>query len=147
MPATKPTVLKVLEGNPGKRPITPNEPKPAPVAPPMPDDLAPKARAFWEHTVPQLEKLGLATEVDGPALELLSVHYAVAVEAARLIEEQGIMAKGRHRQDIKHPALQTLRDHSSSFLRYLTQFGMTPASRSRLSVPGVDDEGVWSDIE
>lgn len=33
----KPTNLKILEGNPGKRPLNLNEPKPIPIAPECPD--------------------------------------------------------------------------------------------------------------
>ena len=39
----KPTALKVLEGNPGKRPLNENEPKPERKAPECPSWLEPEA--------------------------------------------------------------------------------------------------------
>jgi len=45
----KPTVLKVLEGNPGKRPLNKNGPKPKPVAPKTPKHLNSVAKKEWKR--------------------------------------------------------------------------------------------------
>ncbi len=44
----KPTALKVLEGNPGKRPLNLNEPKPEKKAPKCPSWLEPEAKKRME---------------------------------------------------------------------------------------------------
>ena len=58
----KPTYLKVLEGNPGKRPLNENEPKPKPSAPKCPAWLSPvcqrqlKNDPLWQSkTAPPME--------------------------------------------------------------------------------------------
>jgi phage terminase small subunit len=84
----KPTHLKVLSGNPGRRPLPESEPKPQPVAPPCPDWLPEEARAKWDELAPELERLGLLTAVDGPAFAMTLLHYALAVEAAKRIDKE-----------------------------------------------------------
>lgn len=64
----KPTHLKVLEGNPGKRAINKNEPKPQAKAPSCPAHLDKEAKAEWRRISKQLLQLGLLTEVDRAAL-------------------------------------------------------------------------------
>jgi len=45
----KPTALKVLEGNPGKRPLNLNEPKPEKKASKCPSWLEPEAKKEWRR--------------------------------------------------------------------------------------------------
>ena len=45
----KPTALKVLEGNPGKRPLNELEPKPKKQAPSCPSWLEPEAKKEWRR--------------------------------------------------------------------------------------------------
>jgi phage terminase small subunit len=50
----KPTALKVLEGNPGKRPLNQNEPKPEKKAPNCPSWLLPDAKKEWRRLSKEL---------------------------------------------------------------------------------------------
>ncbi len=70
-PPPKPRKLKLLEGNRGKRSLDLDEPQPKLGAPSMPDDLSPYAAEAWADLVPKLDRMGLLTEVDGPALRVL----------------------------------------------------------------------------
>ena len=63
----KPTSLKVLEGNPGKRQLNPNEPKPDASIPKCPAWLSKEAKREWKRLVPFLEQAGLLTQVDRAA--------------------------------------------------------------------------------
>ena len=60
----KPTAIKKLEGNPGKRQLNENEPKPVKKAPKCPMWLETEAKKEWRRTARQLEDLGILTEVD-----------------------------------------------------------------------------------
>ena len=51
-----PTAIKELEGNPGKRPLNKNEPKPTKKAPPCPKWLEPEAKKEW-HRPPEAASL------------------------------------------------------------------------------------------
>ena len=60
----KPTAIKALEGNPGKRELNKNEPKPKKKAPACPKWLDDEAKKEWRRLSKQLEELGILTEVD-----------------------------------------------------------------------------------
>ena len=64
----KPTHLKVLEGNPGRRPINGAEPKPAGDLPTCPAHLGPSAKAEWKRLARDLNRIGLLTMADRAAL-------------------------------------------------------------------------------
>ena len=139
----KPTKLKLLHGDHPCR-VNKNEPKPKPIASRCPTWLHPTAKKKWRELAPKLERLGLLTEIDGEALELLVTHYAIAVEAASILKKEGIFARDSRDLPAKHPAAQIFRDHSAAYRSYMTEFGLSPSSRSRLDLPKPDDdEEAW----
>ena len=78
-PPPKPTHLKLIDGNPGKRPLNENEPKPAPAAASAshpPYWLSARAKNFWRKYGPILKRIGLLTEADIPAFILLAEAFA-----------------------------------------------------------------------
>ncbi len=85
----KPTRLKVLTGNPGKRPLNTNEPLPEPAAPECPPELGPVARQEWDRIVGELAALRLLTELDRAALAVYCGSYAMWAEATDAIENMG----------------------------------------------------------
>ena len=60
----KPTAIKKLEGNPGKRGLNEKEPKPKKKAPKCPAWLDEEAKKEWKRMCKQLEDLGILTEID-----------------------------------------------------------------------------------
>lgn len=145
-PAPKPTQLKKLAGNPGKRKLNEQEPQPERVVPAKPRGLAKGAQRFWDAHARKLEGLGIFTEVDGPAFAMMAIHYDIAWQAAHEIGKEGITAVDENGAARKHPSLQVLRDNSTLFLRYAAHFGLTPSARSNLKIPeppAVDDYEVF----
>src|SRR5262249_37411259 len=63
----KPTHLKLLQGNPGKRPYNANEPKPAPQVPSPPEHLTEVALKEWNRLAELLGRIGLLTAIDRTA--------------------------------------------------------------------------------
>lgn len=59
----KPTALKILEGNPGKRPLPKDEPKPVGVVK-KPTFLKGKAAKIWKEFAPLVQRMGLLTIAD-----------------------------------------------------------------------------------
>jgi len=92
--------------------------------------------------VPELEKAGLATAVDGPVLEVAFMAYGLARAAAKDMA-QGVTTKGR--QPAKHPAMQIFRDATTVFLAAAKAMGMTAEARQRMVAPeaprGDEDNG------
>src|SRR5918994_921746 len=65
MNPAKPTALKIIQGNPGHRPLNKHEPKPTPGCK-KPSFVKGKCARIWNQYAPELERLGLLTSVDGP---------------------------------------------------------------------------------
>jgi P27 family predicted phage terminase small subunit len=130
----KPTQLKRLQGNPGKRPLNKHEPQPPGDRFNCPSWLSAEAKGEWRRIVPQLRALGLATRIDHAALEAYCEQYARWREATLLLREVGLsyetstgFLRERPEVGVADKALKNMR-------MLLTEFGMTPASRSRISV-------------
>ena len=60
----KPSRIKALTGNPGKRPLNAHEPRPEPALPECPPELSPAGRREWERLSAELSKLNLVTNLD-----------------------------------------------------------------------------------
>ena len=141
-PKPKPTELKILEGNPGRRPLNDQAPKPQPVAPPMPRGLPKGARKFWRDHAPKLESLGILTEVDGPAFTMLALSYNYGVEAAKAISAEGMTIRDDRGNPRKHPLFTVFSQASKDFRALAAEFGLTPSARSRLKIedPVIDHD-------
>jgi len=59
----KPTGLKIVTGNPGKRPLPENEPIPQGEVK-KPAFVTGKATQLWKKRAPELERLGILTSID-----------------------------------------------------------------------------------
>ena len=88
----KPTAVKQLEGNPGKRQLNANEPKPAARAPSCPKWLEDDAKKEWRRLAKQMEQLGILTEVDMAAFAGYCQAYARWKEAEEFISRHGAIA-------------------------------------------------------
>jgi P27 family predicted phage terminase small subunit len=144
----KPTRLRVIEGNRGKRPVNQAEAKPAATVPRPPrhfskrgrelaqegQQLALEATREYHRVSRQLSKLGLLTDIDGALLALYCDAYARWVVASRGLQKHGLLVKaGRSdRGPVKSPYA-TLVDHAfDRMVKIATEFGMSPSSRSRI---------------
>jgi P27 family predicted phage terminase small subunit len=129
----KPTALRILQGNPGKRPLNKCEPQPAQASGRMPADLPKEARPYWRKLAPKLRRVGLLTELDVPALADLCLCLARARQAEDLVTSKGVLVAG-DRGMVKNPAIQVARDYRAAAARLMARFGMTPSDRSGLAM-------------
>jgi P27 family predicted phage terminase small subunit len=131
----KPTRLKVLTGNPGKRPLNHDEPKPEFEIPDCPPELGPVARREWDRLVGELGKLRLLTNLDRAALAAYCCAYALWSEAMEAIQKYGTMVKSPSGYPIQSPYVAIANRQAELMMRIASEFGFTPASRSRISTP------------
>lgn len=131
----KPTALKEMAGNPGKRPISSREPKPEAFGSKMPEGLPIHGQIAWLRLVSVLEPMGLLTEADALALEDMCLHYGFMKSAAASLRRLGITIIDKDGITRKNPAHQIFREHSAAFRQWATEFGLTPSSRTRLEMP------------
>jgi P27 family predicted phage terminase small subunit len=129
----KPVALRLLEGNPGKRPL-PNEPKPEPTAPPCPYWLPLLAKREWRRLAPRLELLGLLTEIDQAAFAGYCCLVSRWRQAEALIEKEGMVCTAPDGRQKSHPATRVAFQSLQLLLKFAGDFGLTPSSRSRINV-------------
>ena len=135
----KPTRLKVLMGNPGKRPLTANEPKPDVAIPDCPVELGEVARREWDRMAPQLAALRILTHLDRAALGAYCGAYAMWAEATEAIQKYGTMVKSPTGYPVQSPYVSIANRQAEIMMRIASEFGFTPASRSRISAPDARD--------
>lgn len=159
-PLPKPTALKLLEGNPGKRALNLSDGlNPRIEVPSAPRHLGQEARKEWKRITPLLEELGLISGLDRAALGL----YCQAVGRLSELETafngivNRLMAGGEGKDgevltsmdyaDAVYAAsytvtpsgyaqqsviVQLIKSHREQVNRYLMHFGLSPAARARV---------------
>lgn len=113
-----------------------------PSAPEMPAGLPENLRDLWSKLVSELDDAGLISSVDGPTLELALRHYAAAVAASEELLSGGATEfDHKNQRTMKNPASQVFRDHSTAFLEFAKQLGLSFAARARTTVTKEADDG------
>jgi P27 family predicted phage terminase small subunit len=132
-PAPQPTALKVLNGNPGKRALPKDEPKPDPFEPHMPAWLDDDARAEWRRVTPILLKMGLLTVADGAALAVYCEAYSTMGHALRTLQEDGpTFISPKTSVEHARPEVGIVQQCRVAIKTFCQEFGMTPSARSRM---------------
>jgi len=130
----KPSHLKAVQGNPGKRPLNNREPKPQYTMPKCPDWLSLEAKDEWKYVAGELFKMGLLSHVDRAALAAYCQVYARWREAEKFIKITGLVIMTSYGNEIQSPYVGIANKSLEMMHKFLVEFGMTPSSRSRLSV-------------
>ena len=130
----KPTALKVLEGNPGKRPLNTDEPKPKKKAPKCPSWLEPEAKKEWRRMVKTLETIGVLTQVDAAAFAGYCQAYARWKEAEEFLSKHGTIFKTPSGYIQQVPQVSIAQTYLKIMKDFCSEFGLTPSSRTRISV-------------
>ena len=131
-PRPEPTAIKQLKGNPGKRPLNTAEPQPDKTVPVCPAWMNKHAKAEWKRIVPELERLGLLTCIDGGALEGYCQAYGQWVEAEKSLKKNGMTFTTPNGYVQQRPEVAIAQKYLTLMKNYLSEFGLSPSSRSKL---------------
>lgn len=137
----KPTQLKLVEGNRGKRPLNRKEPRTVTALPTAPAHLTADALEEWNRVAHWLHRIGLLSEVDRAALAAYAQAYGRWVQAERAIAKMaekdqltgGLMIKTTNGNAIQNPLVGTANKAAADMMRYAAEFGMTPSARTRIA--------------
>ena len=140
-----PTNLHLLHGNPSKKPLAAlfdGTLRPEVAVPAMPDHFSPEARAEWERITGHLEKLGLVSHIDRAALAGYCSSWGDYVWAEKRIAElNGASPNGEAGRIWDTPSgykqisvPMQIRNRALELMsKFLADFGMSPAARSRVT--------------
>ena len=148
MTAKKPTALKVLQGNPGKRPLPENEPRLQVEVPRTPPHLSPVAKKHFPKIAKQLAAMKVMTKQDTDALVIYCEAYARWYKANQELLTCDWVTKTDNGYPVQTPWLSISNKAFIEMKTMLTEFGLTPASRTKVQMIG-DDGGAkdpWSQV-
>ena len=129
----KPTKLKILQGTVRKDRMNKNEPKPDLQIPDAPDFLSDAALEEWERITHELMQLGLLTNLDRAAIAMYCQCYGRVIEYERKV-------KNEVDQDVAFKLLRVLDKTYIQARQFLNEFGLSPASRSKVTAKKADKE-------
>lgn len=146
---TKPTALKLLHGNAGKRALNRKEPK-FDGLPKCPKWLLPAARKEWKRIMSEFAHLGLITSADLGPLASYCQSFARWQEAEEILNREGSIIQeevlnrnggptGRTRVK-RHPASIVSKDEKAAMHKAASLFGFDPASRTRVVAPEQNED-------
>jgi P27 family predicted phage terminase small subunit len=141
-PKPKPTHLKLITGNLRTSRLNTAEPKPKVLIPTPPRELSADARKEWKKVSRQLLVVGVLTGLDRTTLAAYCQAYGRWMQAERALAEMatrdplmsGLLVKTSNGNPIHNPLVSIANKAMADTVRYATELGMTPSSRSRVRV-------------
>ena len=131
-PKKTPTKLRVLRGNPGRRPLPENEPAPISGDHP-PAYLLVAEKKWWRRHAPAFERLGLLTEADESMFAMLCRRLAGAAELEKDIRKHGWSYQTPNGIWRPRPEVKMLQDCRKHIVSIWSEFGGSPSSRAKLA--------------
>lgn len=140
----KPSYLRVLDGNAGKRATNPDEPQPvgelAEHAPP--EWLSETQKEGWRYAMRHAPP-GMLKRLDQSILTVWVVAEAVHRDASKWVSDKGSMVMGKNGVPYQNPYLAIMNKQAAVMMKAAAELGFTPSSRSRVKVeppkPGEGD--------
>jgi P27 family predicted phage terminase small subunit len=128
---TTPAGLKEIARSEHKRLSRTNEPTPPRILE-CPPELGPAARQEWDRIVGELMSKGVLSSADRGPLAAYCTAYALAMKALEMVHKHGAMIKSPNGYPVQSPYLSHLNKQTEIMIRIASEFGFTPASRSRI---------------
>lgn len=140
----KPDTLKALEGNPGKRALNDKAPKPDVVIPECPAHLTGEAKKEWVRVTKELHTLGILANIDRASLAAYCMAWLDFVYASRMVDEEGEVITSIKGGKYLNPWVGIKTSSMDRVVRISAEFGMTPASRTRIKVETPSEEDLMA---
>ncbi len=142
-PPPTPTSLLQLRGS-WRADLNSAEPQPEKGRPTCPSWLDDYAKTAWKRLIPQLDRMGVLTKIDGHALTILCQTWARWRKAEEFIQQHGETypvkdENGNVRYLKKFPQVSIAESCAKTLSRFMQEFGLTPSARTRLAAPQPQD--------
>jgi P27 family predicted phage terminase small subunit len=140
----KPTVLKLVTGNPGRRPLNAREAKPEVQVPEPPQLLSGDALLEWQRITPLLADVGLIAKLDRAIIATYCKCWARWIECERMLETTGLIVKSPNGYPMYSPYLAASNKALDQLRQLSEQIGLSGSARSRIKAgepPSQTDPG------
>ena len=132
-PKPTPRNLRLVKGTARKDRMNDDEPVLPITIPSPPEHLTDAQQNIFLDLARKLARMRVMSEADVDALSILCVNAAEMNEANRMIERNGlIVAAPKTKVPMLNPAISIRNNAQKVVLNILTEFGMTPSSRTRV---------------
>jgi P27 family predicted phage terminase small subunit len=128
----KATVLKLITGNPGRRPLNPLEAKPSVVIPDPPEMLSEAALKEWNRITPLLADVGLIAQLDRAIIAAYCQAWARWIECERMLETTGLIVKAPSGYPMYSPYLAASNKALDQVRQLSEQIGLSGSARTRI---------------
>jgi P27 family predicted phage terminase small subunit len=157
-PMPEPTALRLLKGRTNHRKLPQGEPRVRALIPECPDHLPEAAQAKWAEVVSEMRMVpGWITLLDGDVLAIYCAAWARLVAADAFLAANGLTYEyelyrtekneetGRAEEVLvrarkAHPEVKIARDERVALMQLGDRLGLSPASRTRISIKPTDDD-------
>lgn len=143
----KPNALKLLAGNPGKRPIKEEIALPSEL-PECPDHLDDRAEREWDRITKLLANTGLIKQTDQAVLAAYCMCYSRWQDAESQLRKTGAVLKSPNGMPIQNPYLQIANKALAQLKQFMVELGFSPTSRARVHADppkGADEDAAFLD--
>ena len=137
MPKRIPDHLKVVKGTAQKCRMNPNAPAPDPGRPDAPDTLTARELYHFNRYLDLIAELGIDSPVDVDAVAMMAQLTVQIEETSEIINALGYTVEKTYSHGVNtvaNPAVAQRERAMKALKVVLSEFGLTPASRMRVSV-------------
>ena len=127
-----PTNLKLVRGTLRKGRVNVHEPVLPVEIPRCPAHLGPEAKREWKRISVDLASCGLLTRIDRGALAVYCAAWERWVDAEESLKKYGVMVKAPSGFPMQSPYLTIANRAMQQMKEMLSEFGMSPSSRTRV---------------
>ncbi|HUU27814.1 MAG TPA: phage terminase small subunit P27 family [archaeon] len=153
-PKPEPTRLKLVKGNPGRRPLNKLEPEPQKKLLRCPSYLDKEEKRIWQITARKLYDMGVLTQADDIALAGFCEYYSEYRKLTELVKKNGVFIKIKNGKEtkmfvdpetgekisqeadwyvVRRSPVAMARDKARAIAsRIMDEFGMKPSARAQL---------------
>jgi len=143
-PAPKATNLKILEGNPGKRPLNHDEPHPE-VGAVCPGWLSNSAALEWQRLAPILESCNILTKADADTLAAYCDSLVNYKRVTKEIETAPLIETGVRGGTRVNPLLAAQKNYAELMVKFGTKLGLSPSDRGSIKTNAPQQKSFWGE--
>lgn len=130
----KPTHLKLVAGNPGRRALNDNEPEPEGDLVQPPAWFTDKQKDAWRYAIEHAPR-GLLKHIDSDLLSIWVCAKVLHQEANEKVSRHGMIVKAPNTGvPMQNPYLAIVNKQSAIMMKAAAELGFTPSSRSQIAV-------------